>query len=132
MADRLRSLRRIAAVQRQMVRLSEWRLAAAERSCHDVAADQARLQGYVVKEGSLGVALAKSALRSLHRLDGKLVTAERARDTSRDALESSKRRETVVTDLTDRVSRATRRANEDRELATTIESWLAAKGTSLP
>lgn len=132
MATRLKTLKRIAAVQKQVVRLSEWRLVSAEQRCRDLAADQARLQGYVMEEGALGVPLAKAALRSLHALDRKLGDAERARDASRVALDSSKRREHVVSNLTEDVGRTTRREEEDRELAVTIEAWLAARGTSLP
>jgi predicted nucleic acid-binding Zn-ribbon protein len=131
MADRLKNLLRIAEVQKQMVRLSEWRLAAADRTCRDLAADQARLQGYVVEEGALGVSLAKSALRSLHRLDRRLGDAERRRDNSKAALDASKRREHAVNDMTESARRAAERAQEDRELALTLETWLAAKDTSL-
>lgn len=132
MADRLKSLKRIAAVQKQMVRLSEWRLFAAERTCRELTGDQSRLQGYVVEEGALGVPLAKAALRSLHTIDRKLATAERDRAVNRAALDRSKRREQTVDDLTESVRRTAQRADEDRELAMTIESWLAAKATSLP
>jgi hypothetical protein len=132
MADRLKSLQRIGRVQKQLVRLCEWRLASADQKCREFAADQARLQGYVIEEGALGVPLAKAALRSLHALDRKLAAAERERDSNKLALDKAKRRDHAVSNLTDDVRKVARRTDEDRELAATMESWLAAHDTSLP
>ena len=124
MAERAKSLRRIAAVQQEMVRLSEWRVAAAGRLCQDLADDKTRLQGYVVEQGALGVNLAKAALRSLHGLDGRLAQAERLRAASQTALVEAKRRAHVADGLFDRVDRMERREQEGRELAATIDAWL--------
>jgi hypothetical protein len=132
MADRQKSLRRLVAVQGQMVRLNEWRLAQAEQSCRMIEESQTRLQTYVVEEGALGATLARAALRSLHGLDKLLAEAERQRAASQKALEGAKQRAKTAEKVSDRVGREARRSAEDRELARVVETWLAAKGTSLP
>lgn len=132
MTDRLRSLRRIEAVQIQMVRRAEGRLAAAERACRDNEADKARLRDYVAGEGALGVPLARAALASLQSVDRRLAAAERERMAQRAALDLLRRRERVVATMADAAALAARRAAEDRDLAATMEAWLAGQGASLP
>jgi hypothetical protein len=125
--ERLASLRRIARVQAQMTRLCEWKLTRAEQTCRDLAEDKTRLQSYVVEQGSLGVPLAKAALRSLHALDTRLSEAQLVRDESRVGLDRSKRRQRTVAEIEGRVETVVRRADEDRDLATTLDAWLAAR-----
>jgi hypothetical protein len=132
MADRLKSLRRIGAVQAQMVRLAEWRLIEAERSCRDLKDAKTNLQSYVIEEGSLGVALAKAALRSLQAVETRLRIAEDNRTQNRAVLEAVKRRGKALENLTEEVARRAERTREDQALAETIEVWLARKGDSLP
>ena len=130
MADRLKSLERIQAVQAQMVRLTEWRLAAAERACRTLADDQVRLRAYVACEGlvgesALGAPLAKAALKSIHGVDRKLVEAERDREIEQQKLGALKRRERVAAAMTEQAQASARRADEDRFLATTMDAWFA-------
>lgn len=132
MADRAKALVRLATVQKQIVRLSEWRLAHAEQACRELSENQLRLQRYVVEEGALGVPLAKAALRSLHGLDRRIADAESRRAASRTLLETAKQREQAVDALSDRVGRLAQRKAEDRALGEVVEAWLAGKGTSLP
>lgn len=132
MTDRAKTLERLATVQKQMVRLSEWRLTQAERSCRELAENQLRLQSYVVDGGALGVPLAKAALRSLQGLDTQIAAAETRRALSRTKLETAKQREKAVDEISDRVGRAAQRKAEDRALGEVVETWLAVKVTSLP
>ncbi len=132
MDGRLKSLRRIDAVQAQMVRLAEWRLAAAEHACRETAGDQARLREYVAGDGALGMPLARAALKSITLLDRRLARAEQERVSQKTALDQLRRRERTVATMADAAAAVARKASEDRDLATTMEAWLAAKGASLP
>ena len=142
MADRLKSLARIQAVQAQMVRLTEWRLAAAERTCRALSEDQMRLRAYVSGEGqtseglasegpagesALGAPLAKAALKSIHGVDRKLVQAERDRDAEHHKFGVLKRRERVAASMTEQAQALARRAGEDRDLRLTMDAWIASR-----
>ena len=131
MSDRAKSLARIAAVQKEMVRLSEWRLASAERACRDLAADRGRLETYVTDQGALGQPLAKAALRSLHAIDRRLRAEEARRAAGKAALTAAKQREHVVDALAEDATRTAREAQARADLAATIDAWLVAR-TSLP
>lgn len=131
MTRRLKSLERMASVQAQMVRLAEWRLATAERVCHDLNDDKTRLRAYVADEGSLGVPLAKAALRSLDMLDKRLEAAEILRSESLATLDAATRRRRAIDEFTGRVRATVRRAEEDRDLAATVDAWLATHDISL-
>ena len=133
MADRLTSLDRIQAVQAQMVRLTEWRLAAAERACRDLADDQTRLRAYVSSEGlagesALGAPLTKAALKSIHGVDRKLVKAEHDREAEHRKLGALKRRERVATSMKEQAQAIARRVDEDKDLALTMDAWFANVG----
>ena len=132
MADRLSSLRRIEAMQKQMVRLSDWRLALTERACRDLDGERERLRGYIVGEGALGVPLAKAALKSLGAVEKRQVTAIAARDAEIGRRDALRRRETVVARMAEEAAFDAKRAEEDRDLKTTMEAWLAARSASLP
>jgi hypothetical protein len=132
MADRLASLRRIEAVQKQMVRLSDWRLALAQQACRDLEADRERLRGYIVGEGALGVPLAKAALNSLDTIEKRRAAAIAKRDAEIGRRDALRLRETVVARMTEEAALDARRAEEDRDLKTTMEAWLVARDASLP
>ena len=125
MADRLAALKRIQGVQTQMARLAEWRIAAADRACRVLADDQARLREYVSTDGSIGVALAKAALKSIIEVDRRLVRAQTDRACENAKLVELKRGERVVTTMHDEAAVKARRADEDRDLARTLDAWLA-------
>ena len=131
MANRLAALERIQAVQAQMVRLTEWKLAAADKACRHLKADQERLRDYVAGENALGVLLAKAALKSMDAVESKLVQAEQVRALETDRLGALKRRENVASSMRATAAVEARRSEEDRDLAQTMEAWLASRGASL-
>lgn len=131
MSKRLDKLRRIAAVQQKIVRHSELQHALAEKKCQQLAEDKARLQGYVCEQGGLGHAMAKAALRSLHRLDAQLDYARIERQRTQEVLAHSKKREHMADEVEERVAKVEARSTEDRELARIVEAWLIGKDTSL-
>ena len=127
MADRLKSLRRIEAVQADMIRLAEWRLAAADKACRELAEQAARLRDYVAGGGSPGVMLSRAALKSLGDIDRRLATAEQDRVAQRTLLEALRRRDHALDAVVQRAATAARRDGEARDLAATMEAWLASK-----
>ena len=125
--DRAKSLQRIAKVQAEMVKLSEWRVAAADRQIADLAADRARLADYAASEGSLGEALAKMALRSITTIDRRDSEVRRGREIEKARLDMLRRRDHAVAAMADAAVKAARRADEAAELVLTMEAWLARK-----
>ncbi len=132
MADRLAILRRIETVQKQMVHLSDWRIALAEQVCRNLADDRERLRAYIVGEGLLGVPLAKAALKSLDGVETRRALADAARDAEIKRRDFLRRRERVVATMADEAALVAARADEERDMKVTIEAWLAARSASLP
>lgn len=131
MSERLARLKRIAAVQKRMGELAELRVATAERECATLAADQLRLRDYILDQGPLHPTFAGAILRATHAVDKKLVDAGHLRDRQQADRDGLKRREHAVEALVDKTARAVARAREERDLAETMEAWLA-RGASLP
>lgn len=125
MAARLKSLRRIEAVQAEMTRLAEWRLAAAERACRAAAEDKARLDAFVGDEVAVGAPLARAALRTSKGIERRLASAEAERALERDRLDALRRRDGALEAAVSRAAVAARREAEARELGEVIEAWLA-------
>lgn len=123
--DRAKSLQRIAKVQAEMVKLCEWRVAAADRQIADLAADRARLADYAASEGSLGEALAKMALRSMTTIDRRDSEVRRRCEIEKARLDTLRRRDHAVAAMADAATTAARRAEDARELVLTMEAWLA-------
>ena len=101
MADRLKSLVRIAKVQAEMVKLAEWRLLDADRQLDALAADRARLAEYAAGAGGLGVPLAKAALRSMVAIDRRADEVARARVGEQARLQGLRRRDHAVVRIKD-------------------------------
>ncbi len=138
MTDRLKTLRRIEAVQGEMIKLTEWRLAAAERACRDIAADARRLRGFIgghdeesidgdFDRGPLGSTLTRAAQKALGSLNQRLAAAEQDRAEQRAKLDTLRRRDHAVHAATRRAATSARRDEEARELAAVVEAWLAVK-----
>ena len=138
MADRLKTLRRIEVVQGELIKLTEWRLTLADKACHDLAADGTRLRAFIggPDDGSndgnhdgaaLGLKLARAAQKTLGVLDRSLAAAEKDRTAQRAKLDALRRRDHAVHAATRRAETAARRDEEARDLAATMEAWLAAK-----
>lgn len=130
--DRDRTLRRIAAVQADMVKLAEWRLAAADGRCRELEADRLRLAAFVSGESALGQPLAKAALRTAGAIDAGLRRATAEAATLKRELDVLRRRDHAVSAMAQEAAAAARRRLEASELDRTVEAWLAAKGSSLP
>ena len=123
--SRADGLRRLEAVQGQMVRLGEARLDGATRTCAALAADAARLRDYVAGEEGLGTPLAKAAVRSALATERRRAAAERERDALAARLGELRRRGRVVERMASEASSEARRADEDRALREAMDAWLA-------
>ena len=128
MADRLKSLQRIAKVQAEMVKLAEWRIAAADRQIVALGEDRARLADYAAGAGGLGVPLAKAALRSMIAIDRLAEDLTSARQDESMRLQSLRRRDHAVTRIKDAALEQARRDGEAADLAIVMEAWLAGRG----
>ena len=125
MADRLRSLQRIAKVQAEMVKLAEWRVAAAERRIAALAEDRARLVDYAASAGALGEPLAKAALRSMLTIDRRASEVRRGQAAEQERLETLRRRDHAVAEMNAAAATEARRAAEAADLADVMEAWFA-------
>ncbi len=127
--ERSEALKRLEAVQGQMVRRGEARLAGAARSCATLAADAARLRDYVAGEQGLGTPLAKAAVKSALAIERQRTLAERERDALALRLTELRRHERVVGRMAADADLEARRASEDRALAEAMDAWLARAAT---
>lgn len=132
MSKRLKSLRRIETVQGRLVALADLQLAQAERRCRALAEDQARLRDFIGTTDALGAPLAKAAVRASLATERRLVAAEAQMSAARARGETARRRERTVATMAETEAQVARRAADDRDLAETLEAWLAREAASLP
>ncbi len=123
--DRAKSLQRIAKVQAEMVKLAEWRLAAADRQMAALAEDRARLADYAAGAGALGEPLSKAALRSMLTIDRRVSEVRHGRLAEQARLDTLRRRDHAVTAMAEAATTEARRAAEAADLVLATEAWLA-------
>lgn len=129
-SERAASLARIAAVQAEMVKLAEWKLAAARRT-HDGLLEERRLLAtFVGGEEALGAGLARSALRTARTTAGKIAQVEGEVAVLESQLRDLKCRDKAVAGLAGKAREAARREGEAVALAATMDAWLARAGAS--
>jgi hypothetical protein len=132
MQARLKSLRRILAVQKDLQRLAEWKLATLQRKEADLQKDQERLVTYLDEDHSFTPAYAKTISDRLRTLAGerqraaveKQIQAERVLDQTRRLGQTERRVDTAAALL--------RRIEERQDLAEVIEAQVNRKQASLP
>ena len=129
MADRLASLKRIARVQADMVKLAEWRVAAADRQIAALNDDRARLADYASSAGALGEPLARAALRSMVALDRRGAEVRRGQADEQGRLGTLRRRDRAVAAMTAAAATEARRVAAATELVSVIEAWLSRHGS---
>lgn len=69
MKDRLRSMRRVLAVQEQVKRLAEWRLTSAETRQRELEGEAQELDGYIARS-AIGDPLSTAAMGQRRRVAG--------------------------------------------------------------
>ena len=129
-SDRARSLARIAAVQAEMVKLAEWKLAAARRDRDALEEERRLLATFVGGEEALGAGVARAALRTARVIEIRIAQVEDAVGSLESQLRSLRRRDKAVTGMAGEARQAARREDEAVALGQTMEAWLAR--ASLP
>jgi len=131
MQTRLRSLQRILAVQEDLKRLAEWKLALLHRKEIDLQKDQERLVAFLDENHSFSPSYAKMLAGRLRTLSVQRETtaAERKQQTER-VLEQA-RRVGQAERMIDTTTELLRRADERKDLADTIEAAVNRKPASL-
>jgi hypothetical protein len=132
MQARLKSLRRILAVQKDLQRLAEWKLATLQRREADLQKDQERLVTYLDEDHSFTPTYAKTIADRLRTLGAerqraaveKQIQAERVLDQTRRLGQTERRVDTAAALL--------RRIEERQDLAEVIEAQVNRKQASLP
>lgn len=127
---RASGLARIAAVQAEMVKLAEWRLAAAQRRMEGLDQERRMLAALVACQEPLGEKLARAALRTAAGLDGRIAVASAEIDALGHELRALRCRDKVAAKLSDEARATARRVDEAAALGATMEAWLAR--ASLP
>ena len=131
MRDRLKALKRVLAVQKQMVELAEWRLAASQRQHAELKADQVRLHEFVSGE-SLGPLLSAAAFKRGRSLQDAVARADVVLATRTQHGDAMRRRESLAEKLVDKAVAEADQAAEKRNLQETIEAWSWGKDASFP
>ncbi|MDR3464251.1 MAG: hypothetical protein P4L76_18255 [Beijerinckiaceae bacterium] len=125
MRDRLKSSKRILAVQTQLVKLAEWKLNTLKRQTAELQADQERLQEFVSHADSLSPLLSAAAFKRGKSLQTALVKSQAGAAKQVSHTDAMKRKEKLAENFADRMRAAADSAAEKRQLEETIEaaSW---------
>jgi hypothetical protein len=124
MRQRLKSLKRVLSVQKDMHRLAEWRFAKLERQLQMLHAERRRLLSHLDDERFFGTPFAKPILERLRALDEAEARLTRERDEQRQILLEDARRIGQVSHATEAVEEHCQRDDEKRELEAAIEAAL--------
>lgn len=130
-SDRARALKRIAAVQADMVKFADSKVARAQATRSRVVEEIGHLSSFTSGEGALGPTLTRAVLRTAKSLESQRIAAERDVDAALAVLQAAKRREHAAKALCEDAGRAARREAEGKALSDTLEAWLAGR-SSLP
>jgi uncharacterized coiled-coil protein SlyX len=130
-ADRLRKARRIMAVQAQLHRLAEWRLAALVREEGELDASQQQLIGTLNEDAALHGLFVDAMARRLRALARETDRVKAAQEEqSRRLLEEAMRLKRAER-MADRIGKEERRAGEKRDLQRLLEG-IVKGDASLP
>jgi hypothetical protein len=132
MRDRSKSLERVLAVQRQVVRLAEWRLGTLKQQCTEIKADQARLHAFVSSEEALSPLMSAAAFKRGEALLGAIVKREAETKMQTTHTDTMRRRERLAEKLVDKVRAELEHAAEKRHLEETIEASAWRDDASFP
>jgi hypothetical protein len=132
MRDRVKSAKRILAVQTQLVKLAEWKLNNIKRQTIELRADQERLQAFVSDSESLSPLLSAAAFKRGKSLQTALVKSQANAAKQTNHTDAMKRREKLAESLVDQVRAAADRAAEKRALEETIEAAFWTDDASFP
>src|SRR5579883_152044 len=130
--QRLDSLRRILAVQRDLRRIAELRLAALNTQLQTVQANEERLVSYLDEDHVFTPAYTRTITDRLRALGRARKRFEQERDEEAERLLQSMRRVHQTERLLEEVAEDWRRLKERRELDEAIEAETNRRRASLP
>ena len=129
MNNRLKSIRRLVAVQDQLRRLAEWKLADIDRQIAEVAAAQADLDRFVDRSHPISGMLLGVVTAQRRRLGVRAVQLKEARVGQAERVLEASRSFKLAENIEGRVDEEDRRRREKAELADLIESAVQPRGT---
>lgn len=132
MQQRLLSLSRILAVQRDIRRIAELKLASLKRQYKAAQADEERLVSYLDEDHVLTPDYAKTITDKLRAIGKAKRQLEQERDEGTQALLECVRRARQTERVLDEVAEQCRRIEERRELDAAIEAETNRKRASFP
>lgn len=132
MRNRSKSLERVLAVQRQIVRLEEWRLGKLKQQCVEIKEDQVRLHAFVSDEDVLSPLMSAAAFKRGQTLLRSFVKREAEHATQSTHTDLMRRRERLAEQLVDKVRAEMDRVAEKRDLEETIEAMASRDDASFP
>lgn len=123
MSERLKSMRRVLAVQAQAKRIAEWKLATIEQ--RKALLDQARLAlGDFMDGGELTGALAGVALKQAKRITERQAIVELDRQRQLDRTQNAQRSHKLAERVTEAVAKDERAAEARRALEALIDAFM--------
>jgi heme-binding NEAT domain protein len=125
-------MKRVLAVQQQMVKLAEWKLSAAKQQSAELRADALRLQEFVARGDATSPALSEAAFRRGKSLQVAVARSDHTVQVQINHTDTMKRREKLAEKLVDKVVKEADQAAEKRFLQETIETALARDDASFP
>jgi hypothetical protein len=131
MTDRYRAVKRVLAVQNQMHRLAQWKLAELERKEDALRDNQERLLRFLDQEGSYTALLSDTLMRRLRNVsEQKAQTAIEKEKQAERTLEESRRKGRMQR-MVDHVAGDARREEERSELRDVLEQINNRRNASL-
>jgi hypothetical protein len=132
MQKRLKSLRRILTVQKDLQRLAEWKLAALQRKEAELQKDQERLVTYLDEDHSFTPAYAKTIVERLRTLAAERQKAAVEKQNQAERVLEQARRLGQTERRVDATAELLRRLEERQDLVEVIEAQVSRKQASLP
>ena len=132
MKDRVKSTKRILAVQSQLVKLAEWRLEAAKRDTAAFQADQTRLQEFVGNADHLNALMADAVFKRGKQLQAAVVRSQTSVAQQSVHKDMMKRREKLAEGLAGEARADSEREAEKRQLQEIVEAAFASGDASFP
>lgn len=132
MRDKVKSSKRILAVQSQLVKLAEWRLNHTQRHAMQLQEDQTRLQEFVSQSDNLSPLMSAAAFKRGKALQSALVQTKSQAARQEAHKDTMKRREKLAEGLVDKAKSAAEREAEKRQLQEIIEAMSWPDGASFP
>ena len=134
MKDRLRSMRRVLAVQEQVKRLAEWQLTSAETRQRELEGEAQELDGYIARS-AIGDPLSNAAMGQRRRVAGQEVANTEAVVRERQAVTQARSLHRLAERMLDTLETDDERLRERRDLERLIEELCGRKAdpdASLP